>query len=807
MATAQLDAAAALLEPAAEEETYGDEDFEDYNEECTHGAAAGTARARPRQRSLTHARLPPPARPDDDDDFEDDDAPPPPVHAAPAPLPTFSKAPPLPPASLDPHQSLMAALAAENEQALRYSASRPEFVTLQAVAKLAPEVENRTVVSLADIKDNLGLTDAQAEAQSKRKPRFVFLMARITLAISGNDEMLDVAPKSKAELAATGRGQFSQMDVKGTQTNADASEIETQTETWDGSDASAQAPEDLGMSREALEAAATGKRPRKRASLMRKDSAQAGALQTNDELRLQNFMLRYGGVVDKLLDERDARRAAPKELATLPKADTLSAASMPLAYAPLLEGRRAAALAFGIGVNGELLLAVAYDRVSKGSARSPVDAMAIVAVWTVTLEGLNLGRVPAAPAHVLCAEGACRSLCWVTSHAVVAGLADGGLCVWDVRSSFAAVPEAAEDASPSAVPSLPTYTTEYDPELSCGGEVCAIALVPAADDASNSNSGAGAGGLAVGSLAAASASAKANTQFISLDTWGRASVWMLIELRAADVEGAEADFGLRVGGRVKLLQIADHLPLGSGAFASGEVAARSGRRIPERVYTPALATIPGETNEFVVAADGGRCFKGARYSRPTAPRKYYANDDPIESQSGRECTDAVASVDASPFLPGVFVAAHANGCLAVHHCSRAHALLSWRDFGATGLCCVRWSQSKPGVFLALDDEANVHIFDLLERTNGPSAVETFGGGERLPVRLELPSLSALAQMRGSPPSTTSLAARAFAVAYDDGVVASHAFSEDRFAASSAQQASEERAQMLEVLAKHGVALT
>ena len=725
---------------------------------------------------------------------------------------------------VDPRDALMAALAAENEQALAYHNSRPQ---MQDLAKMqpAPELQQRTVVSLADIQDNLGITDAQKEVLSARRERWNALMRRVKLQQKAIDEMIDLSPVTAAQLYATGRSVYANLEIKGTQTNDDATEMETQTETWEGSDAASQVPEDLGVSREAIEASAKGGAAAKRKAaaarrslLRRSDAGQASGALGLAEQRLQSFMMRCGGVVDKLLDERDMRRNAPKSSSQAPSSagdvQSLSAASIPFACSPRLDARAVTALTFGMGANGELLLAVAYDPrrgpagASDGDTTQIEASMSLVAIWIVSHERLAAGSLPAAPEHMLCTEGSCRSLCWITSHALVAGLAHGGLCAWDIRETSAVLgsdgradlaSRAGATVVPHPPPILPMYTTEYDPSLSCGGEVCALSLVltSTAGGASSSSSSSSAST----SASSSSSSSAAGSQFISLDTWGRASVWMLLSLGAADLEGANSDFGLRIGGRIRMIQVADHLPLGAGSFATGEVMLGqrdvSGRRLLDRIYTPSLATLPAEQNEFIVAADGGRCLKGARYSRPSAPRTYYVNDDPIESRSGSESADNVVSVDASPFIPGVFAAAHEGGCLAVHHRDRAPALLAWRDFAA-GLRCVRWSQGKPGVLFALDDDGSVHIFDLLAETRRSSAVESFGAGAGRPIHLVVPSLAAIGQLKGAVPGLTSLAASTFAVAYDDGLVRAHAFS-NRFCAQTTTNVDAERSQMLAVL--------
>ena len=275
------------------------------------------------------------------------------------------------------------------------------------------------------------------------------------------DGMLVLQPKTLQQLSQMGRGSYQNLAHKSSQTREDDEEREVQTERpADARAAEAQAPEDLGASRESLEARG---RPRGRRAGARPPGGRGGRPWGGGELdiaglqRLGRFVASAGAVVERLLAERQrgsksleaafASGGAPPEAAAGGGAAPLSAGEIRLQPpSDLAEGRRITAMGFyptaETGAKGQLAcprLLVAYAPTTTGvrAARERVAGRGscgagVLLVW-------DLAR-PQAPDRVLTCEGSPASCCWGGGDTVVAGLADGGLCIWDLADpAFASV--------------------------------------------------------------------------------------------------------------------------------------------------------------------------------------------------------------------------------------------------------------------------------------------------------------------------------------------------------------------------------
>jgi hypothetical protein len=150
---------------------------------------------------------------------------------------------------------------------------------------------------------------------------------------------------------------------------------------------------------------------------------------------------------------------------------------------------------------------------------------------------------------------------------------------------------------------------------------------------------------------------QANSQLLSCGLWGDVTVWSVNEMSEADVAGtSEVDFGLRVGGRVRLLKNSALLRIGLDAARpahrlsgirlqctrdvcllprdNNQVTSPMHMTICDGVYSASsygclsimLGPVPSHEFyavtfvQFVVAADGGRVLMGARYGEAPAPK-------------------------------------------------------------------------------------------------------------------------------------------------------------------------------------------
>jgi hypothetical protein len=104
---------------------------------------------------------------------------------------------------------------------------------------------------------------------------------------------------------------------------------------------------------------------------------------------------------------------------------------------------------------------------------------------------------------------------------------EGGICLWDLR-------EAAEEHPTENGVTWRRQT--YSTEASCDfddilGPIRALAVTKATAAASTE-----------------AASARFSFQMVSLDAWANVVVWLVTEMSSA--AGADADFGMRIGGKV-----------------------------------------------------------------------------------------------------------------------------------------------------------------------------------------------------------------------------------------------------------------
>uniref|UniRef100_A0A8C0PB74 WD repeat domain 60 n=1 Tax=Canis lupus familiaris TaxID=9615 RepID=A0A8C0PB74_CANLF len=79
-------------------------------------------------------------------------------------------------------------------------------------------------------------------------------------------------------------------------------------------------------------------------------------------------------------------------------------------------------------------------------------------------------------------------------------------------------------------------------------------------------------------------------------------------------------------------------------------------------------------------------------------------------------------IDFSPFGEPVFLAGCSDGSIRLHQLTSECPLLQWNDSTeGHAVTCLRWSLTRPAVFLAQDETSCIYIWDLLESDLGPVA--------------------------------------------------------------------------------------
>ena len=747
---------------------------------------------------------------------------------------------PAPARPRNPEEELAAAIRAENEQARAVQAGRDAGPSVAA-----PEIEryvaqplSEALLSLSGAGGEGGEADAGAGAGAgagasvqalRTEAEMRVLQARaerwrrspLPLQETAIDGMLALQPKTLQQLSQMGRGSYRNLVNKSSQTREDDEDCEVQTERPpEARAAAAQAPEDLGTSRERVEARG---RPRGRGGGGRGAGGQAGGagrsggrgLDIAGLQRLGRFVSSAGAVMERLLAERQrasksleaafsaaavADPAAPVEATS--GAPSLSAAGEIRLLPPpdLVEGRRVTALIFSpvtVAPRGQpacpLLLAV-YAPVA-GGARAARERVAgrgrcgagVLLVWDLAH--------PQSPAHVLTCEGSPVSCCWGPGDTVVAGLEDGGICVWDLADPAAASapsvkPLGGEGSSEAGLGGQafrrPAYTTEFRAATADVGTIVAVAVAPENPTPEEALPGSARGsvrGRKQVRLEEITRQGGAGFQCLSLDAWGTVRQWNIVEASPVDV----SDMGLRVGGRKRVIEssvirVAALSPKPFVALTNrgpaDDCERRKGASAPSPKLTLSaqarrLLCMPGNAEEFVIGTDDGRCLRGSRFGkRPSCPRRYVREEDVPGLPSGA----AVTGMNFCPAAPGIFAAGYEDGAVAVF-CTRSMLpLRTWEGFATGGILEVKWSPSQPHIVLALDEASCVHFLDVHEdrplRTTGRRRLENFSSPEGGLVELLQVTETAVAEEAppGGVPEHPPAAAHCLALADSSGAV-------------------------------------
>ena len=610
--------------------------------------------------------------------------------------------------------------------------------------------EQRVVKGLPGALGSGAVSDARKEASARVARRWAAMRPPPQLAIAAYSEVFSLAPRSRAEFAAMGRGEFAKLRPAATQTNEEACAPpvvegsnrqarlgrETQTDEIRTAAVGAQVPEDAARDEGSSRARGSGTVDRSggRARATLGSLAGRGA----QTMRLGAFMRRAGNAIVALLE--DVERAGDGAAAGAALCGSWSTSSVGVSarcaalepsVAGLLE-RRVADMAYD--AQGSVLL-VAYDAASGGSGgSSTVDPrLGAVVMW-------DLQR-PGAPERVLGLQGVPTCVCWgagAQTRLAFAGTDAGSIAAWDVRErlSGAAVCD-------KLAPAPPVYASDFDQARNHAGPVVAVAAAswgkaPEGMRSGNEENGGGGGDAdeAVprgafaleresmgGSSGGEDGRSPGGLHLVSLDERSVAHVWSVTDVEAsADAAGYADDLGLRIGGTARLVRAATvdlmrGKRVGSGV-GGGNVAVADRRR------TYALALSPIDGNDFVAAADSGTLLRGAQYGAPPPPRAYgpaLAAGAASEGQDSSVFGMGDATVLAfSPSMPSLFIAGCADGRVALHSLHASSPLSEWHNLtNGSPVAGVAWVPTRPAAFVVLGVDGVLHVLSLVDDPIAP----------------------------------------------------------------------------------------
>eukprot|EP00731_Ephydatia_muelleri_P006790 Em0003g1038a len=317
---------------------------------------------------------------------------------------------------------------------------------------------------------------------------------------------------------------------------------------------------------------------------------------------------------------------------------------------------------------------------------SGLPARGVVCVWD-TLH-------PFQPHQILVCEATPTCCCFSLhkTYLVFAGNVDGSVVLWDLREpEFMHKSPSTEYSSP--VPRVATFTTAglVAPD-NHSSPICTIA--PLTAGATDSSLAPGAGEDSVG----------LSFQLATLDHSGRLNLWVVVEIYRPDPHGSESDLGLVPGGKVKLVKnvtIETCAPIGRALSVA----------TAERVFCMQFS--PSDPNHLYVGMDTGCVHHFTRYGRRPIPKLYGSGQ-----MEGVMCD--ISSVSFCPQQPDHFLSAGSDGSLRLHCITREHPLVYWpHSTRGTSVKSVQWSPSKPGLFVVLDENSVIYLWDLLQCDASP----------------------------------------------------------------------------------------
>ncbi|XP_063216273.1 cytoplasmic dynein 2 intermediate chain 1 isoform X2 [Bacillus rossius redtenbacheri] len=574
-------------------------------------------------------------------------------------------------------QEIKAALERENSAAAE---SRETFNKVSAVEQLPsdegfveekPEDVNSTVTMVSNTNfinfANARKRQLEKKATAKAKKRGEELLGMVTLDVVGFS-LLDLAPiPYDIYMKSYGRSNTMQVHV---QTNEDSISEEVQTDEVHMSSKWTQKPV-MFCTKLHSEAGKIGEM-----QSFTQNHLGVGSDEADEEwhrwenrltfnfTRLNQFLVSAGQVVSILLEESQMHdgsllRPSPGDLTFSEGFITLNVESV-----PFLANRSVTCLCFHRAVPN--LLLTVHNCQSQDDGRNAADTEAtlgrsMVCVWSV-LE-------PLCPQKMLVASQRVCTACFDATKAslVFGGLADGSVCVWDLREQPSHHKVVRVESSEWTIRS-PTYTTAEI--LKSEGHLGPIVSLQPVIEADVQNDSSGMGEFSP-------------LQVCSLEECGRLLVWTVVR----SGRPGEQDLGLAPWGRVRLLHSASvHLGL----------------------ETQCVAMDLQGGDHLYVATISGQVVHCLRSGGKPQPSTYVSTWGGLSSAS---------CIEPCPFGLPFFLVGCMEGIVRLHSQASTKPLLTLAATGdALGqgppILTVQWSKSRPFVFFVLDNLSRLHVWDL-----------------------------------------------------------------------------------------------
>ncbi|RKO93936.1 WD40-repeat-containing domain protein, partial [Blyttiomyces helicus] len=602
------------------------------------------------------------------------------------------------------------ALEAENERASSAQERRDKEMNVYAAKRerMGSELPQRQVVDLVHSHKQAQKAKKASHAGERSAKRAKDLQNLIELDICVY-EIFDLAPMNEYELYIRSFGSSNAVQVA-TQSNEDTIDQEMQTDDWDVEDKWVQIPPeqftDVGTGTPDLpwmsvddEKEGIGK-DRRSGKKAVKGGGGAGRAEGSDgrgllaigvdSLGLVKFLRKASQVMDSLLEENVDHSGLPRSFSSerpLP----ISEGNTTLGRPSFLQGRVVTDICYSSTDHNLLIMAWSLRSGVEADKKTPLDDKGIVCLWRLT--------DPTVPYRLLVCEGKPTTVCFSPTkpHLVFAGTNSGSIQAWDIQEST------------TTVLRTPCYSTDGIHTMKRAHEepirrILALHRYRGRD------------GDRVTGLEGES------FQIASIDEAGVMQLWVILELLEESIASSELDFGMKIGGKLKLIR-------SSGLTISN----------PERtsllpdVRVQECRFQPNSTDRFIAATTLPMLLHGSRFQDRCTPRVYRSRSPPPSGIPPP--LDGATTLDFSPYENDIFLAGHFSGSISLFSTREERALTVWnapKARGAqgapAGVSCVRWSPHRPAVFYVLDDAGTLYVWDLLESEGMPThIIETAGG--------------------------------------------------------------------------------
>ncbi|XP_073437714.1 cytoplasmic dynein 2 intermediate chain 1 isoform X2 [Dendrobates tinctorius] len=511
------------------------------------------------------------------------------------------------------------------------------------------------------------------QISNKQKIRSLEILRLVDLDFSSTFSLLDLPPVKEYEMYIRNFGKTNTKQAY-VQCNEDAVDREIQTEEIDFEEKWTQHPGEGTVV----------------CGGHRNDAVQnVGVVTKVDTQRLTMFLRSACQVVTILLEEDRAEKQSNYKVQSKDPCLAISESCFHLnSNLAFLQGRSVYLLQFSEAQRHLLLTLHGLDT---STTSTSVWEKYIICVWNIWQ--------PSTPQKILICQSEVKCCCFSPGLAslVFAGTSEGSVLVWDLREDLS-IHQTMVIEDTNWTFRSPTFSTDgVFIQVSHTHPVTAVEPVPSTETKGHG-------------ISFFEDMSGLSFQVASLDESGHLILWVVVELRKADLAGSQSDLGLIPGGKVKLIHSSSK-HLSDKLFHKDVLMLGS----PQALN---IKFLPKDFNHFVIGTDIGLVTHGTQYGLIEPPMQY-------RSMHSKLRPSQVTAIDFSPFGAAAFLAGCSDGCIRLHTMSTAFPAVQWDDStNGHSVTALQWSLTRPTVFFVLDAASSMYIWDLSQNYLHPMARES-----------------------------------------------------------------------------------